>query len=392
MVTLVKGESSLYIIPEVTEGTFAPETLTSQAIEPNQDGLEFSLSRNEIERKTLTSTIEAVEPRLGLKTITGAIPLEFKAGSAAGSEPRGSLLYESLLGGKRAVATTTTTKAFGNTTSFLAMEDIDAAKYAKGDCVLVKKTGAYEVRPVLSVVLTSGSAGLNLAIPLMSAPGASVLVEKTLTYFHQGDSASFSVAHYQGGEILEAIPGCKANSGTLEGWTAGETPSFNFSVEGTDMVKTIATPSLTPDFSGDAKVPVIIHACAWLGQEEIDYTELSLSIENTKADLLSACSPSGKIGTRKTAFNVTASVNPYMSDANLNRWATFEENAVTSLFTYAFNPTATDGEFNQVVAIWMPNVKITNMPAADQDGVLLDNIELRAFRSAGNDTIYLGFI
>ena len=392
MTTLVKGESSVYIVPEVTEGTFVAETLVAQAIEPNQDGLEFNLSREEIERKTLTSTIEAVEPRLGLKTVTGTIPIEFKAGSVAGAEPRGALLYESLLGGKRAVATTTTTKASGNTTTFLAMEDADAAKYLKNDCVLVKKAGAFEVRPVSAVVLTPGSAGLTLAIPLMGLPGASVVVEKTLTYFHDSDSPSFSVAHYQGGEILEAIPGCKANSGTLEGWVAGETPSFNFSIEGTDLVKTIDTPSLSPDFSGDAKVPVIIHACAWLGTEELDYTEFSLNIENTKADLLSACSQSGKIGTRKTAFNVTASINPYMSDDNLDRWTKFEDNTVTSLFTYAFNPTATDGEFNQAVAIWMPNVKITNMPAADQDGVLLDAIELRAFRSAGNDTIFLGFI
>lgn len=392
MTTLVKGESSVYIVPEITEGTFVAESVVAQAIEPNEDGLEFNLSRAEIERNTLTDTIEAVEPRLGLKTVTGTIPLEFKAGTAAGGTPRGGLLYESLLGGKRTATTTTTTKASGNTLSFLAMEDADAAKYKAGDCLLVKKAGAYHVRPIASVVLTSGSAGVNLAIPLPVAPGESVVVEKTLTYFHEADTSSFSVAHYQGGEILEAIAGCKANSGTLEGWVAGETPSFSFGVEGVDMVKSVATPSLSPDFSSDAKVPVIIHACAWLGTEEIDYTEISLNIENTKADLLSACSPSGKIGTRKTAFNVTASVNPYMSTDNLTRWDLFEAGTTTSLFTYAFNPTATDGEFNQVVAIWMPNVKITNMPQADQDGVLMDAIELRAFRSAGNDTVFLGFI
>ena len=392
MTTLVKGESSVYIVAEVTEGTFVAETVVAEAIEPNEDGLEFNLSRAEIERNTLTDTIEAVEPRLGLKTVTGTIPLEFKAGSAAGAEPRGGLLYESLLGGKRAIATTTTTKSSGNTTTSLKIEDADISKFAVGDCVMVKKTGAYEVRPVSAVIATPGSAALTIAIPFSYTPPNSVVIEKALTYYHEADSSSFSVAHYQGGEILEAIPGCKANSGTLEGWTAGETPSFSFSVEGTDMVKTVATPSLSPDFSSDAKVPVIIEACAWLGQEELDYTEISLNIENTKADLLSACSPSGKIGTRKTAFNVTASVNPYMSDSALTRWDLFEAGTITSLFTYAFNPTSTAGEFNQVVAIWLPNVKITNMPAADQDGVLMDNIELRAFRSAGNDTVFLGFI
>lgn len=392
MTTLVKGESSVYIVPEVVEGTFVAETVVAEAIEPNEDGLEFNLSRAEIERNTLTNTIESVEPRLGLKTVTGSIPLEFKAGATAGAEPRGALLYESLLGGKRAISTTTTTKSSGNTTTSLKIEDADISKFAVGDCVMLKKAGAYEVRPVSAVITTGGAAALTMAIPFSYTPPNSAVIEKALTFYHESDSASFSVAHYQGGEILEAIPGCKANGGTLEGWTAGETPSFNFSIEGTDMVKTVATPSLTPDFSSDAKVPVIIEACAWLGTEEIDYTEITLNIENTKADLLSACSPSGKIGTRKTAFNVTASVNPYMSDTTLTRWDLFEAGTITSLFTYAFNPTSTAGEFNQVVAIWLPNVKITNMPAADQDGVLLDNIELRAFRSAGNDTVFLGFI
>jgi hypothetical protein len=158
------------------------------------------------------------------------------------------------------------------------------------------------------------------------------------------------------------------------------------------MARTVATPSLSPDFASDSKVPVLQHACAWLGSTEIDYTEMGLSMENTKADLLSACSPSGKIGTRKTAFSVSGSINPYMSDVSVSRWDSFEAGTITSLFTYAFNPTATTGEFNQVVAIWMPNIKITNMPAGDNDGVLMDAIEFKAFRSAGNDTIFLGFI
>lgn len=391
MSTLVKGQSSLYLVEEVTEGTYVAETLAAQAVEPLQDGLEFSLSREEIERKTLTDTIEAVEPRLGLKTVTGAIPMEFKAAAVAGEAPRGQILFESLMGGKHTLGTAVTTKT-GNTTTVLQIEDADIASLKVGSCVLVKKAGEFSVRPILSKVSTPGSASITLAIPLPSLPGDNVVIEKVTTYFHDKASKAFSVTHYLGGEIKETIKGAKAITATLEGWSANETPSFNFSVEGIDMERAVGAPSLSPDFSSDAKVPVIMHACAWIGQEEVDYTELTLAIENTKADLLSACSPSGKIGTRKTAFGVTASINPYMSDANVDRWNKFEQNEITSLFTYAFNPTTTDGEFNQIVAIWMPNVKITNMPTADADGVLQDAIELKAFRSQGNDTIFLSFI
>lgn len=391
MGTLIKGQSSLYITKEDSEGVYKAEASVAEAVEPLQDGLEFSLSREEIERSTLTSTIEVVEPRLGLKTVTGTIPLEFKAGSSAGSEPRGQILYESLLGGKRKVESVTFTKSEGNTLSFLALDDLDAEKFKAGDCVLVKIAGAYEVRPVASVDLTEGEAGLHLAIPLHSISNG-VEIEKTLTYYHDSNSPSFSVSHYLGGEIKEKINGAKVISGSLEGWTANQTPSVSFAVEGLDMERALATPSLSPDFSSDAMVPVITHACAWIGQEEIDYTEFTLSMENTKADLLSACSPSGKIGTRKTAFTVTASINPYMKSDSLERWTKFSNGTITSLFTYAFNPKETSGEFKEVVAIWMPNVKITNMPAQDADGVMLDAIEMKAFRKAGNDTIFLGFI
>lgn len=391
MSTLVKGQSSLYLVEETVEGTFVGETNVSEAIEPLQDGLEFQLQREEIERNTLTSTIEAVEPRLGLKTVTGSIPVEFKAAASAGEAPRGQILFESLLGGKRQIASTITTKT-GNTTTVLQIEDADIVHLNVGDCILIKKAGEYSVRPIASKVTTTGSASVTLAIPLPAVPGDNVVIEKATTYFHDKDSKSFSVVHYLGGEIKETIWGAKTISGSLEGWTANETPSFNFAVEGIDIDRVIGAPTLTPDFSNDSKVPVIQGACAWIGQEEVDYTELSLSIENTKADLLSACAPSGKIGTRKTAFGVTASINPYMSDANVDRWNKYEQGMATSLFAYAFNPTTVDGEFNQVVAIWVPNAKITNMPAADADGVLQDAIELKAFRSVGNDTIFLGFI
>lgn len=391
MGTLVKGQSSLYVVPETVEGTFVAETLATQALEPLQDGLEFTFSREPIERKTLTNTIEAVEPRLGKKTLTGSIPVEFKAHQTAGSEPRGAILYESLLGGKHQITTQVTTGE-GHTTTVINIEDADIAKFKVNGMVLVKEPGKFEVRPVKEIDSSIGAAKITLAIPLMNIPSDNVVIEKVTTYFHDIDSKSYSVVHFPGGEIREEINGVKSISASLDGWTVNETPSMNFSVEGLDIAKTVAVPTVTPDFTADAQVPVIIHACAWLGQEEIDYTELGLSIENTKADLNSACAESGKIGTRKTAFAVNANINPYMADDNLDRWNSFKNNVNQSLFTYAFNPTSTEGEFNQVVAIWIPNFKITNMPAADQDGVFVENIEGQAFRKVGKDTIFLSFI
>jgi hypothetical protein len=392
MATLVKGESSLYVTEEVTRGTYVAPSVDANGLEPNEDGIEFSMTREEIERNTLTSTIEAVEPRLGLKNVSGSFSMEFKAGASAGATPRGGSVYKSLLGGKRNASTTTTTKASGNTTTFLAIEDADISKFAAGDIVLVKKSGAYMVRPIASRVTTPGSAGLNLAFALDSSPGNSVVIEKFTTYYHTSDDQPLSVTWYPGGEIEEQYTGMDCVSATLESWTANQTPSWSFSFTGLDVTKAVDTPSVSVDFSSDADVPVMQGAKAYLGGTAVDYIELGLSIENTRADMPAANQSTGKIGSRKTEFAVTGSINPYMASDSVARWETYNDGDTTSFFAYASNPTGTTGEFNQIVAIWLPNVKITNMPMGDQDGVLTDNIEFKAFRSAGNDSIFLGFI
>lgn len=392
MGTLVKGLSSLYITEEVTEGTWVAPSVDADGLEPNEDGIEFSLSREEIERNTLTSTIEAVEPRLGLKSVAGSLAMEYKAGATAGATPRGGLLFESLFGAKRAAATTTTTKT-GNTSTVLQIEDADISKFSVGDCVLVKEAGGFEVRPVSAKSTGTGTATITFPFALTNgSPANAVVIEKFTTYYHQSDNMSLSASWYPGGEIREKVTGLKVVSGSLEGWSANQTPSWNFSLQGLDIDKAVATPAVSVDFSSDAIVPVMQGAYAFLGGTAVDYSELGMSVENTITDMPAANNENGKIGSRKTEFNVTGSINPYMADDSVARWETFNAGDATSFFAYAYNPTGTAGEFNQVVAMWLPNVKITNMPSGDNDGVMTDNIEFRAFRNLGNDTVFLGFI
>ena len=73
-------------------------------------------------------------------------------------------------------------------------------------------------------------------------------------------------------------------------------------------------------------------------------------------------------------------------------WNDFNDNDDTSLFFYAYNPTATTGEFEEVVAFWLPQAKITAAPVADNDGIASQAIELKAHRSSNNDSVFLGFI
>lgn len=389
---VVKGKSSVFLKEEVTEGTYVAP-VASDAVEVLEEGIGFEYSRDEIERNLLSATIEVEASRLGLKQVTGAVPVEFKAGKLEGDEPREHELYLSLLGGQRQVTSVTTTKT-GNTATVLQIEDADISKFTKGDIVLVKEAGAYEVRPISAIDDTLGSASITLAVALTSAPADNVEIGKVTVYHHSDNAPTFSVTHYMGGAIKETVSGCRSITASLESWEGGSVPSWNFSVEALDLdqeAETLPT-LLTPDFSGEALPPVILGACVWINGVKVAYNSLTLNLENTKAEILSACSPSGKLASRFTQFMVTGEIAPYMDDDNVNRFNAFNNNDDISVFGYAYNPTATTGEFNQIVAFWIPQAKITTMPNGDEDGIMTNAISFKAYRKDGEDSIFLGFI
>jgi len=389
---VVKGKSSVFLKQEVTEGTYVAP-VASDAVEVLEEGIGFEYSRDEIERNLLSATIEVEASRLGLKQVTGTVPVEFKAGKLEGDEPREHELYLSLLGGQRQITSVTTTKT-GNTATVLQIEDADISKFTKGDIVLVKEAGAYEVRPVSAIDDTLGSASITLAVALTSAPADNVEIGKVTVYHHSDNAPTFSVTHYMGGAIKETVSGCRSITASLESWEGGAVPSWNFSVEALDLdqeAETLPT-LLTPDFSGEALPPVILGACVWINGVKVAYNSLTLNLENTKAEILSACSPSGKLASRFTQFMVTGEIAPYMDDDNVNRFNAFNNNDDISVFGYAYNPTATTGEFKQIVAFWIPQAKITTMPNGDEDGIMTNAISFKAYRKDGEDSIFLGFI
>lgn len=394
MSLLVKNKSAIFCKKETVEGVYEAPTSATQALEVLSSGSELALKRDIIERNVLSSTIENVATRLGMKNVSGNIPVEFKAGAVAGSEPKETVLYESLLGGKRS-AVTVTTKATGNTASFLAIEDADIAKFKVGDMVLVKETGLYEVRPVTAVTTTIGAAGLTLLLALENgAPAASVVLEAFSTFYHDSAAfASFTAAYYAGGEIREAGLGMKCVSGSLESWETGKIPTMKFAVSGLDMTQAVAAVPFTPDFSADAKAPTMFLAKAYINGVAVDYNKLGLTMTNEKTDILSAASSSGKIQTKKTKFTVEGTIDPYKSDVDVARYTAYNANQDVSIFTYAFyDDGSTAGEFANVVAIYIPKAKITELNESESNGVIVEEMKFKAFRELGNDSIFLGFI
>ena len=392
---LVKGSSTLYLKEEVTEGTFVAPTSAADAIEVLEDGLEFNTEKETIERNTLSDSVESEAPRLGLKTVTGTIPVEFKASSTEGNAPPTNSLWESLLGGSRQNTTTVTARAGANTSTNILIEDADISKFAIGDIVLVKSAGEYELRPISARNTGVGTASITFPFALENgAPPSGVQVSKFTTYYPDDNWPTLSAALFHGGEIEDKLSGLRCLSGSIENWSTGQVPSVSFGVEGIESDRVVLANPYSPNFSTDALPPVLLNACAYLGGIEIDYNEFSLNIENTKADLPSACKASGKAGTRITQLTINGAINPYMEDDDVVRWDAFEQGDTTSLFVFAYNPKSpnVDGEFKECIAIWMPNIKITALPVGDQDGVLTDAIEFQAFKSSGNDSVFVGFV
>ena len=386
---VVLNESSVALVPEVTEGTYVAPSTGADYVEV-LEGAELNKTREELERNVLSGTVENESSRVGVAEVAGTFGVELKASSTEGDAPQSlDVLMRSLLGGKRQI-TADQTSGTSNTSTVINFADTSA--FSVNDIVLIKEAGAYECRPIASIQTDTS---ITLAFALENgAPSDNVVVSQVTTYYHDTPNAiTFSAEHNVGTQaIKQKAAGLRSASGSVENWSVGQLPTMSFAVQGLTLDREDADATATPDFSADGDVPVALSACAWISGVKRAYTELSLSIENEISYINSACSVTGKIGSRIVGQNVTASINPYLDDSDLSEWNDFNDNEDVSLFAYAYNPTATDGEFGEVVAFWLPQTKITTAPLADQDGIVTQALELKAHRDLGNDSVFMSFM
>lgn len=384
---VVTNESTLALAAEVTEGTYVAPSAATDYIEVLAEGLELNKNREVLNRDTLSSTVEGEASRVGIAEVTGSIPVELRASATAGAAPQMlDLQLRSLLGGKRTAALDTTTT--GNTSTVL--EFGAAPNFAKGDIVMVKEAGAFEIRPISAV----GATTITFPFALENgAPSDGVTVEAVTTYYHDTANAiSLSAEHNIGNEIQQQVAGVKMTSGAVENFSVGQIPSMSFGAQGLSLTQVDAAGSFTPDFTADAVPPVALEACLYLNGVKTSYTELSLNVENTTPFIMDACDADGRIGSRVTQQNVTFSANPYMDDTSLATWDAFNDNDDLSVMFFAYNPSSTAGEFSEAVAVWLPQSKVTTLPVADQDGIATRALEAKAHRSTGNDSVFMSFI
>lgn len=399
MANSVKDTTVYAVEVESTEGTYvAPTSATTSYVQVLSDGAEMNPSKDLLDRNIFTGSIGKVQPRVGMKSVTGSLPTELRASDVEGDAPEADALMRSALGSRRQITTTTIDDLDSggtHTTTKAYLADADGSKYSIGDIITVKTAGAFHTSPIIAVSATVGDSWIEMLVPKATAYIDTDVISAVTTYV-TSDSGhpTLSISKYIEQARLEQATGCRVSSMALESFSTGQLASWNFGFEGLNFDQSLTAQPHTPDYDNSLP-PIMLNACVYQDGAQVDVNELSFSMENSLGFVTSTCSPNGKISGRVTARVVTGSFNPYKQDDDVTNFDNFNDNVAFSLFAVAQNDTTpvVAGEYTQVVSIYMPNCLSTEITESDQDGMLQENIAFSANRggSGTEEEIYISF-
>lgn len=391
---ILKANSVIGIAEEGTEGIYTAPPDALSFIQPLEDGFEMSPAKELVERGILDGSIGQATPRVGTKSVTGTLPVEFRASGLEGGVPDFDLLLQSCLGNRRQIAARVTTKA-GNGTSQLEIQDADIANFTKGDSIVILEAGDYSIHVITAVDPSAGTANITYLPARSVAPADNVEISKTTVYYPANSGHKpLSLSYYWGNEIRQSAIGCKIASLSIDSFQTGQVASFNFGFEGLTFDEVDGVAPFTPTYDSGLP-PLILEACVFQDGVQIDLNEFTLSLENTLSFLTSTCSQNGRIKSRINSRSITGSINPYKDDTSVDQHTKFNANTPYSLFIRAYNPDDTNVvSLGSVVTLWLPNCISVEKTVGDQDGTLIDNIAFQATRGddGQSDEFFIGMI
>lgn len=393
---VIKNLTQIGVKKEVTEGTFVPVAAATDFVAPLEDGFDLTPSKELVERTVLTSSLGNPTPRVGMKSVASTLPTELRASGTEGGTPDFDFLLEAALGSVRTIAAQVTTKAAGNTSSVLQIEDADIGDFTVGDFIIVLEAGSHATVFVESVDPSGGTANIGIAPTLSFTPSASVVVSKSRTYFPANSGhPTLSLSYFWGNTILEKAIGTRVTSLSVDGFTTGGVASLNFGLEGLDFDEVDGSSGFTPTFDS-ALPPIILNACLFQDDTQLEANEFTMSLENTVSFITDMCSSTGRISSRITDRAVTGTFNPYKDDTSVAQFTKFNLNTSYSLIISAYNPSAVAGEITlgSAFGIYLPNVISVEKVVADQEGVNIENISYQATRGddGATDEIFIGLV
>ena len=392
---IIKSDTLVSVAEESTEGVFETPGI-SDFVQP-LEGFESAGNKELLERGILTNSIGKAAPKTGLRGVTASLPLEMKASGSEGAAPEADLLYRSLLGTVRTIASRSTTKSSGNTATNLEIEDADISKYTVNDGILVLESGEYHACVITAVATGAGVAALTISPALPSGNFSNDVEIAMSTVYAPADSGhlALSLGFYWANQIRQESIGCKPTEMTIENWTTGQLPSSNFTLEGLNFDRADAAAPVTPTYLS-GQPPVLLSSCFYIDAAQVEANNFSLSIANTLGFVTDFCDVAGKTKSRVTGRAISGSVDPYMDDTTLVHWTKFKDNVDAAIIATAGTPSGVDGEFTlgSVIIVSLPQVRYTESPVGDNDGILTDALSFQAHRGVAGTTeeISISFI
>ena len=392
---LIKQNTIIGIESESTEGTYVAPSASTSYITPLSDGFESSPAREVIDRGLLNASPGKETPRLGIKSVSSALPVEFRASGIEGADVDHGLLIKGALGATRSGVTKNTSGV--STSTVLALADGDGANFNIGDIVVVKRSGLHEARPITAVSTTPGSNSITLAFALDNgAPPTTTPISAFKTYYTSASGhPSLSLSYYWGNEIREGAIGSKVTSMSLDNYQTGQVASLNFGLEGLSYSHIDGAAPHTPAYDTGLP-PIILSACVYRNGVAMSLNAFGLSLSNTLGFLTSTCSANGRISSRVTDREITGTINPYKDDTSVAYFTDWNAGTEFSLFALAYNPSSTTGNFDMgsVVGVWLPQCFTTEFKVGEVEGILADEMGFRATRGAQgtSEECYMGLI
>lgn len=393
--SILNNDSIFAFVEESTEGTVAvPSSATDGYVACKVGATSLEPGRDLKERTIFDGTLAMMDPRLGMKSVSGKAGVEMKASGTEGSEPDYGILLESLLPDVNAISARNTTKASGNTGSLLQIEDADIADYTVGDFIVVLQSGAYH--PCWITAKATGAGVATITVSPAKASGSfsnSVEISKSVTY-RPADTGhlSFSSNFYwgSGGDgVKQTGLGCRTSGVEMNGFTTGELPGLDFSFEG--MTYTHAASSNaphTPTF--DTSLPsVVLNSKIYKDGTSVNVNEVKLKIEQPIKFLTATGDANGKIAGRAAGKRkVTGSINPYTDGASVANFTAWDAGTTFALTGYTANPDSSTGlALGSIVGFYLPRCVITKINYADAEGVIIENIEFMASSGAAGGSM-----
>lgn len=233
---LQNRNSVMAIKAEVTESVPVSPTSGSNDYIPLQDGFSMEPSFDTLENAELTGSIGIAKPVLGLENPTASISHYIKHSGTEGVEPNFGLLFHSLLGAKDVNSTEYDTigGSVGGSATVQGKVVVDAgegAQFQKGQGLLIKSAGGYEIRNVESI----STDDLNLSFNIDHNPASGTNLGKSVSYIPANEGhPTFSTWVYRAnGGAVEMMAGSRAISCTVNA-AAGEFVNADFSFEGVE--------------------------------------------------------------------------------------------------------------------------------------------------------------